>query len=787
MSIVDRLRRYSARVGHALTPSARAWHGASVAVQLVAVLVLVGFVATELVPNFSAQKLGAAAVLVGALLLIGVLGLLVFALLQRLPHRYRVVLLVLAPLVVLFMAPAEDWRGFALPIVLLLLASVIGGSVLALARSGWQLQQRKVAAVGLLLGVTGLAAGLYAIFSDKEPANPLLADYRLQDRTLALENPGLPGKHEVQTWSYGSGKDRHRPEFATAATLVARSVDGSRLIDNWDGLPGWLRTSYWGFDAQTLPLQARVWFPDGEGPFPLVLIVHGNHDMEDWSDPGYGYLGEHLASRGFILASVDANFLNGSLIDQVEFYKDRPGLEKENDARGWLLLEHLAQWRDWSRDPGHQLFGKVDMDRIALIGHSRGGEAVAIAAAFNPLSHYPDDANLAFDYGFNLRGVIAIAPVDGQYQPRENGTPVNDVNYFTIHGSMDGDVQSFEGAAQYARVGFKDPAQPRFKSSLYVVGANHGQFNTTWENLDTGLLRAWTLDLDGIMPAAAQRDIARVYFTAFLEVVLRDRMEYLPIFADSRRAAAWLPDTFYINQFADSSQRAIADFEEDIDLGTMSLAGGAISGANLTKWYETRIKLKWDTLDTHAAVFAWDSRAQQGTARVDFKLPPGNQVSGSGGTLLFSLSQAGIETLPDDWEGDDGEARKDTKTIADEGEREDALLDWSIVLRDGNGAEAKLPLRHDQALYPLVHALPRRASFLDDNDPTEVLFRTHAFALDDFVAVNPSFDAGSIEMISFVFDGSDKGAIIMDDISIRAAGTAADHAASASPQVARKQ
>jgi len=787
MSIVERLRKYSVRVGHALTPSARAWHGAGVAVQLVAALVLVGFVAAELVPNFSLQKLGAAAVLVGALLLIGVLGLLAFALLQRLPHRYRVVLLVLAPLVVLFMAPAEDWRGFALPIVLLLLASVIGGSVLALARSGWQLQQRKVAAVGLLLGVTGLAAGLYAIFSDKEPANPLLADYRLQDRTLALENPGLPGKQEVQTWSYGSGKDRHRPEFAAAATLVARSVDGSRLLDNWDGLPGWLRTSYWGFDAQALPLQARVWFPDGEGPFPLVLIVHGNHDMEDWSDPGYGYLGEHLASRGFILASIDANFLNGSLIDQVEFYKDRPGLEKENDARGWLLLEHLAQWRDWSRDPAHRLFGKVDMNRIALIGHSRGGEAVAIAAAFNRLSHYPDDANLAFDYGFNLRGVIAIAPVDGQYQPRESGTPVDDLNYFTIHGSMDGDVQSFEGAAQYARVGFKDPARPRFKSSLYVVGANHGQFNTTWENLDTGLFQAWTLDLDGIMPAAAQREIARVYFTAFLEVVLRDRMEYLPIFADSRRAAAWLPNTFYVNQFADSSQRAIADFEEDIDVGTLSVAGGTIGAANLTKWYETRIKLKWDELDTHAAVFAWDSRVHKKTARVDFRLPPASPLQGSGGTLLFSVPPDGIETLPDDWEGDEGEARKSTKTTADEGEREDALLDWSIVLRDGNGAEAELPLRHDQALYPLVHALPRRASFLDDNDPTEVLFRTHAFALDDFVAVNPSFDADSIVMISFVFDGSDKGAIIMDDISIRAAGTAADHAASASPKVARKQ
>ena len=768
MSIVGGLRKFSARVGDALRPSDPAWRGAVVALQLMTALVLAGFVAAEVAPHFSLQKLGASAVVVGALLAAGALGLLAFALLQRLPQAYRAVLFVFAPLIVLFVAPADDWRGIALPIVLLLLASVIGGSLLVLRRSGWRLQRHKMAALGLLLGVAGLAAGLFAIFSDKEPANPLLTDYRLEDRTLGLENPGLPGKHDVLTWTYGSGKDRRRQEYAAAATLVARSVDGSRLIDNWDGLTGWLRTSYWGFDARALPLQARVWFPDGEGPFPLVLIVHGNHDMEDSSDPGYGYLGEHLASRGIIVASVDANFLNGSLIDQVEFYKDRPGLEEENDARGWLLLEHLAQWRDWSRDSGHRLFGKVDMDRVALIGHSRGGEAVAIAAAFNRLSHYPGDASLEFDYGFNLRGVIAIAPVDGQYKPRKTGTPIDDVNYFTIHGSMDGDVQSFEGAAQYSRVAFRDATQPRFKSSLYVVGANHGQFNTTWANLDTGLFQAWTLDLDGIMPAEAQRDIARVYFGAFLEIVLHDRTEYLPMFADSRRAAAWLPGTFYINQFADSSQEALADFEEDIDLGTMSLAGGAITGANLTKWHETRIKLKWDTLDTHAAVFAWDSRAHKQTARVDFKLPPGFQFPGSASTLVMSLSQADVETLPDDWEdeGDDREAR--SKAQADDGEQKDVLLDWTIVLRDANGTEAELPLSHDHALYPLVHAVPRRASFLDDNDPTEVLFSSYAFSLEDFAATNSAFDPTRIAMISIVFDGSDKGAIIMDDLSIRA-------------------
>ena len=49
-----------------------------------------------------------------------------------------------------------------------------------------------------------------------------------------------------------------------------------------------------------------------EGTFPLVLIVHGNHLMNDYSDPGYEYLGRSLASKGYIFVSVDENFLNFS-------------------------------------------------------------------------------------------------------------------------------------------------------------------------------------------------------------------------------------------------------------------------------------------------------------------------------------------------------------------------------------------------------------------------------------------------------------------------------------------
>ncbi|MCH8072100.1 MAG: hypothetical protein IIA09_09145 [Proteobacteria bacterium] len=764
MTTIERITTIWRSIRQAVTPSKQAWQGATMGIYLLVAILLVAFFASYFIRDFTFQKLPGFVVPIGILFFVGALAVLAITLIGCMSNRYRFVLFVFSPIIVFVVSTSGMWQSIGLGFALILIASLIGAGVAVMRSDGFKPRQQRATIAVLSFGILGLVAGLYAIFSDKDSYNPLLDDYVLADRTLDLPNPGLPGDHNVLTLTYASGKDKRRAEYGAGANLISRSVDGSRLIDNWDGFGGWLRTSYWGFDATELPLQARVWYPEGEGPYPLVLIVHGNHSMEDFSDPGYGYLGELLASRGIILASIDENFMNFSFSGLVDMLQMESGLEEENDARGWLLLEHLAQWRDWSTEPGHHFYNKVDIDRVALIGHSRGGEAVGIAASFNSLARYPDDASQKFDFGFNLRGVIAIAPVDGQYKPRDTGTPIRDVNYFTIHGSMDGDVQSFEGTSQYSRVTFTDESEPRFKASLYVTGANHGQFNTTWENLDTGLFGAWALDLEGIMDGEAQRDIARVFFSAFMEIVLRDRREYLPIFSDARYAANWLPNTFYISQFANSEQQAIADFEEDIDPVTMTLAGGHIETEHLSKWHETRVTLKYDDLDTHAGVYAWDQEFDDATAIVRFILPVDWSGADAGSVISASISAAGVGTLPDDWEEDEG---ADGDADADSGDEEDAEpLDWTIELVDRNGQRASLPLSHDEALYPLVQAVPRRAAFLDSSDPEEILFRRFALPIDDFVAANPSFDPTSLAIISFIFDRAEKGAIIIDDLSL---------------------
>lgn len=511
------------------------------------------------------------------------------------------------------------------------------------------------------------------ISSWKPPANTMPAK-------LAATDPSEKGPYPVKKLFYAMGNDIRRPEYGPSAEIKTRTVDASNFFKDFEGWKRWARRKYWGFDMDKLPLNGRVWYPDGPGPFPLALIVHGNHEMSDFSDPGYAYLGELLASRGFILVSVDENFLNSGL------FHDPP---KQQAVRGWLLLEHLKLWKEWSQAPANPFYGKVDMSRIALMGHSRGGEAAATAALFNRLKYSPEDANIRFDYGFDIQAVVAIAPVDGQYKPAEQHRWIEDVSYLTLQGAHDGDVSFFHGSRQWEHVRYTKPG-PWFKAEIYAYRANHGQFNTVWGRSDAGEPLGWLLNLKPLMSGDEQRRISRTYISAFLEATLNKRREYLPLFQDWRVARDWLPETIYLNRYQDAGYTRLASFDEDPDLTTTTAPGGHIAGENLSIWREAHIPWRDGNRDYNGVFLGWNRAPGAPLPTYTLTLPEGAaskwQLNGSS-TLELSIA-ALDEDAPLPGEKKDGKKKDEKKKEDKKSEREAPDFTIELVSADGGVATA---------------------------------------------------------------------------------------------------
>jgi dienelactone hydrolase len=636
----------------------------------------------------------------------------------------------------------------------LAVASLLGAGVAVVAGGNWRgatAAQRAIALSGLVLGLAGLViGGAWLLDAGSELTYPpnaaVQGDVRIDP--LDIANPAEPGPYTVRRLAYGSGDDRYRPEYGADVDLVTEPVDGSSLIERWSRL----RTVYWGFGPEALPLNGRVWYPEGDGPFPLVLIVHGQHPMHDASDPGYAYLGELLASRGFIAVSVDENFLNLSpLVDLLMFQS----LIGTDDLRGWLLLEHLQVWRDWDSTPSHPFYQQVDLDNIGLIGHSRGGQAVAVAAAFNDVPCYPDDASVGFDYDFGIRSVMAIAPVDGAYRPAKQDVVLEDVNYLVLHGAHDMDVFTFQGDRQYSRTYFGG-GDERFKAAVYIYGANHGQFNTSWGRKDLFEPVMRVFNLEQLMPGEEQRQIAKVTISAFLEATLHRETGYRALFQDLRRGRAWLPDTIYLHQYQDSATRLATTYEEDVDLTSTTLPGGRIASKNLTVWREQPVTSKWEDLGDQTVYLGWDVEATNSTARYEIRLPKGDLTTTEGSVLVFSLADGNEDPTPED-----GEVRGETAPDAR------GPIDLTVEVVDGGGEIARLPLSHFSFLQPQLKAQLGKAGFMSPFPTSEAVLNHFEFPLADFAAVNPAFDSTDVAEIRLVFDRTEAGVVVLDNVGFR--------------------
>lgn len=724
----------------ALSPG---WKGASFglgAITLILILIQAHYLLTG--HNFGKFIMGTFLFVIAIAMISGLAAWLLHGV-KKMPSRY--IWMLVCSLTLLFFCFAVPPGVSAVFIVSLAIVFSLFGALAYKFAAGSYKQASKTRKIGAMACLSLISivigAGSFWLIRAGDEAAPditlkqLKTSTRYEDSTM--NNPAEQGTYPVQSLLYGS-PNNYRKEFNQSGTLTTKTVDATGFVEKWSSG----RTKSLGFGPDALPINGKVWYPEGEGAFPLVLIVHGNHLMNDYSDPGYEYLGKLLASKGYIFVSVDENFLNASPYEDLFLVSP---LQSENPARGMLLLEHLQTWKGWNSDPDNPFYQKVDMERIALIGHSRGGEAVAIAAAYNKLGRHPNHGDIKFDYNFSIRSLISIAGTDGYYKPQGKPLPLQDVNYLSLHGAHDMDVNSLDGAKQYHRIRYTKGIN-YMKSLVYIYGANHGQFNGGWDRGDGAGLANRLFNLRQIMPRDEQETIAKVFISAFLDATLKDQRQYREVFKDLGYAKEWIPDNLYVGNYYDSQTALIADFHEDIDLQSTTLPGGSLRGENLWEWKEEKVKTKLGEADYSAVRLGWNSDRSSKPASYTVTLPDNRVRTGKKSSIVFSLA----------------DARK-TEESGDPKE----LINFTITVEDRKGHQASLPLSHSSQLPPVIEGKLLKWPFSNAGNTSEPVFQSYDFPLDDYHKMNPDFNPQQLSKIRIEFNLTKRGSILLSDVGIR--------------------
>ena len=532
--------------------------------------------------------------------------------------------------------------------------------------------------------------------------------------------PAAPGPFAVTRTEYDFGDQAYQPA----------------------GLPG------------RVELRADVHYPTSlSGPYPLVLFLHGNHSScyrrgrsdfrwpcrEGWkpipSYEGYDYIAKRLASWGFIVVSVSGNGVNvlGSRL-----------LDTGMRQRGLLLERHVDLWNAWNTtggDPfGATFVGKVDMSRIGVMGHSRGGEGA--------VWHVIVDRERPVPYGIDA--VLPLAPVDFD---RET---VNNVPLGVILPYCDGDVFDLQGVHYFDDARYRVPGDTSPKSTVTVFGANHNFFNTVWSP-SSGIPGAFDdgYGCRGRLTEKEQRRVGIAYIVGFFRHYVGGSPEgatdwsgeTTPDIAPATTAVAYLaPDTA-------TTRLDVDRFDSPDDLAHTQPGGDVVpTKMGLFGWCNNMLETPCVpgfgqfgfSYDIHVSysffgppppeglqegVLGWSMTAE-GQAAVRFELPPGSRDVSSMDFLTF-------RTAPN---------------VGYEANRGVRYQDLSVVLEDANGSRAEAAAA-DVGNDVLAYPISRRGG--------HVIMNSIRFPLSAFGGLNLS----SIAAVELAFNRTEQGVINVSDLA----------------------
>lgn len=548
-------------------------------------------------------------------------------------------------------------------------------------------------------------------------------------------DPGLPGEYDVESAEYDFGDEAFgAPTFPDLIEVIG-SVHYPTALD--------------------------------DGPFPVLFFLHGRHSTcynggstsiawpctGAWSAipsyQGYDYLAEQMASHGYIVVSISANSISST---------DNTTPDYGMRGRGELIQHHMDLWNDWTTvggEPFGDLFvGKLDMNNIGTMGHSRGGEGVIENALYNRELGNP----------YTINAVLTLAPVDFN-RPILNGIPIMNIAPY-----CDGDVSDLQGVHFYddSRYLVVDDTSP--KHNLMMLGANHNYYNTVWTpgEFPAGTADDWRYvdagqtDIhcgtdspeNGRYNPEQQRNSLIAYASAFFRVYVGGETEFDPILkvTDTEPPASSTLDSdqIFMSYHPPSNKRVDINTQIGEDAEILNNLDEAVDENGLVVF-----DVCGDDWGEQFCIGGGAGASQE----------PHNK---NGGVSMLGLSQLELQwNSDDDWyenqfpdyladfsQFDQLQFRVAVNFDTSPDETE---LNFKIELTDGDETTASVPVSDysDALFFPpgdYGSVLPR------------TMHNTISVPIEDFTGI----DMSSIQKVRFVFDESPAGAILISDLALSA-------------------
>lgn len=226
-------------------------------------------------------------------------------------------------------------------------------------------------------------------------------------------------------------------------------------------------------DARNKDLHLRIFYPEGPGPFPIIVFSHGAGGSQNCCDA----LTHHWATYGYVTlqpthedstserkqsGEEDVNFLRTvrDALKRAELWESRP-----KDVS--FLLNSLPALQE--RIPG--LVGRLDTAHIGVGGHSMGAfTADAIAGALVDLPNHP---GTSFEDS-RVKAALLLSPQGpGEFGLTEHSWDHVALPIMSMTGSLD------RGANRQGPNWKKAPferSEPGDKYHVFISGANHMSF-----------------------------------------------------------------------------------------------------------------------------------------------------------------------------------------------------------------------------------------------------------------------------------------------------------------------